>query len=87
MVTSWGWEVQGLGRLIEKTHKLKYRTKNSRNQFGSTPPTQQISDAAFRDLQDFLREIGLGVRFDEEQQTKINDDLLEEVDEWRRQNV
>jgi len=87
MVTSWGWEVQGLGRLIEKTHKLKYRAKNSRNPFGSTPPTQQISDAAFRDLQDFLREIGLGVRFDEEQQTKINDDLLEEVDEWRRQNV
>ena len=86
-VTSWGWEVQGLGRLIEKTHPLKYRSTNSRKSFGMTPPTQQISDAAFRDLQDFIRQIGLGVQFDEEQQTKIDDDLLEEVDEWRRQNV
>jgi len=85
--TSWGWQVQGLGRLIEKTHRLKCRATNSRKPFKLTPPTQQICDAAFRDLQDFIRQIGLGVQFDSEQQTKIDDGLLEEVDEWRRKNV
>jgi hypothetical protein len=85
--TSWGWQVQGLGTLIEKTHRLTYRASDSRDPFQTTPPTQQICDAAFRDLQDFLRQIGLGVQFDQEQQTKIDDELLEEVDEWRRQNV
>ena len=48
---------------------------------------QETSDTAFRDLQDFIREIGLGVQFDTTQQTKIDDDLLEEVDAWRRTNV
>lgn len=86
--TPWGWEIQGLGNLIKKTHRLKYKKTNpGKSFFGTTPPVQEISDDAFRDLQDFIRQIGLGVRFDEEQQTKINDDLLQEVDEWRRQNV
>jgi hypothetical protein len=85
---SWGWEVQGLGALIQKDHRLKYRLKDpGRDFFGSTSVPQRISDDAFRDLQDFIRSIGLGVQFDTEQQTKIDDGLLEEVDEWRRQNV
>ena len=85
---AWGWEVQGLGALIEKDHRLKYRVKDpGRDFFKTTSVPQRISDDAFRDLQDFIRQIGLGVQFDEEQQTKIDDGLLEEVDEWRRQNV
>lgn len=87
MCTTWDWEVQGLGRLIEQTHRLKY-CKNARgNEFGTTAPPQEVSDTAFRDIQDFIRQIGLGVQFDTEQQTKIDDDLLEEVDTWRQQNV
>lgn len=85
--TDWGWHVQGLGSLIERTHTLRYSTKQKGKSFESTPPPQEICDAAFRDLQDFIRQIGLGVQFDTEQQTKIDDGLLEEVDEWRRQNV
>jgi hypothetical protein len=85
--TSWGWKVEGLGELIKRTHKLKFRTKHGRKDFATTAPVQETSDTAFRDLQDFIREIGLGVQFDTTQQTKIDDDLLEEVDAWRQQNV
>jgi hypothetical protein len=31
--------------------------------------------------------VGLGVDAAEEQQTKIDNDLLKEVDQWRKQNV
>lgn len=86
-VTSWGWEVEGLGELIRRTHRLKYCKTLRKNDFGTTTPPQRVSDAAFRDIQDFIREIGLGVQFDTEQQTKIDDDLLKEVDTWRQQNV
>lgn len=85
--TSWGWEVQGLGKLIERTHKLRYQKNNSKREFGTTAPVQEISDAAFSDLQDFIRQIGLGVQFDSEQQTKITDEVLKEVDQWRQKNV
>jgi len=85
--TSWGWEVEGLGELIKRSHNLRFRTKRGRKDFGTTAPLQETSDTAFRDLQDFIREIGLGVQFDTTQQTKIDDDLLEEVDAWRRTNV
>ena len=85
--TDWGWKVEGLGELIKQTHQLKYRKKSGRKDFGSTVPPQKTSDSAFRDLQDFIREIGLGVQFNTTQQTKIDDDLLEEVDAWRQTNV
>lgn len=85
--TDWGWRIQGLGNLIKRTHKLKYVKNLRKNKFGTTAPPQEVCDAAFRDLQDFIRDIGLGVQFDTEQQTKIDDDLLEEVDTWRQQNV
>jgi len=85
--TSWGWEVHGLGTLIERTHKLRYKKSSSESEFGTTAPTQEVSDSAFSDLQDFIRQIGLGVQFNTEQQTKIDSDLLKEVDQWRRENV
>jgi len=89
--TPWGWEVQGLGQLTQNNHRLKYysteRKRSTESQFDTSPPPQEVCDAAFSDIQDFIREIGLGVQFNEEQQTKIDDDLLQEVDQWRRTNV
>jgi len=85
--TDWGWKVQGLGELIERTHTLKFPNNRAKNEFGTTAPLPEVSDAAFRDLQDFIRDIGLGVQFDTTQQTKIDDDLLKEVDQWRQENI
>jgi len=49
---------------------------------------RQIIDNAVTELENFVRDIGMDVEWDEEeQQTKIDRDLLEEVDEWRQQNV
>jgi len=49
---------------------------------------RQIIDNAVTALENFVRDIGMDVEWDEEeQQTKIDRDLLEEVDEWRQQNV
>jgi hypothetical protein len=84
--TSWGWSVTGLKSLVKRTPKLEFPT-NQTNEFKTTAPPQRVSDAAVRDMQDFMREIGLGVQFDETQQTKIDDDLLDEVDQWRQKNV
>ena len=84
--TSWGWSVTGVKSLVERTPKVEFATTQT-NTYKTTAPPQQISDAAVRDMQDFMREIGLGVQFDEEQQTKIDDDLLHEVDEWRQKNI
>jgi len=85
--TDWGWSTDGLGSLVASTPQLAFPVENGQKQFGTTAPPQQVSDAAFRDLQDFIRQVGLGVQFDEEQQTKIDDDLLHEVDEWRQKNI
>jgi hypothetical protein len=84
--TDWGWQTDGVGSLVKKTPRLWYKTTKT-NKFKTTAPPQMISDAVFRDLQDFIRQIGLGVSFDEEQQTKIDDELLKEVDEWRQKNT
>ena len=85
--TDWGWETEGLSSLGESTPTLTYPVEHGRKGFATTAPPQEVSDKAFRDLQDFIRTTGLGVKFDEEQQTKIDDDLLKEVDQWRQQNT
>jgi hypothetical protein len=41
----------------------------------------------FQSLTSAMGSVGLGVDTSEEQQTKIDEDLLKEVDQWRRQNV
>ncbi len=49
---------------------------------------KSIIDNAVTAMENFVRELGLDIDFEEEeQQTKIDRDLLEEVDEWRRNNV
>lgn len=85
--TDWGYEVDGLSSLVESTPELAYPVSFGKNQFQTTAPPQTLSDAAYRDLQDFIRQIGLGVQFDETQQTKIDDETLREVDQWRQENI
>ena len=85
--TDWGWRVSGLESLVDGTPTLEFYNPSRHPYVHTTVPPQDVSDAAFRDLQDFLREVGLGVQFDETQQTKIDDDLLKEVDQWRQTNI
>lgn len=84
--TDWGWQTVGIKSLVRGTPRLAYSV-SSRNDFNTTSPPEVVSNAVFRDIQLFLDEIGLGITFDEEQQTKITDELLEEVDAWRRENT
>ena len=85
--TDWGWQVQGLKNLIDDIPKLTYPKAGHKQEFGYTAPPESVSNSAYRDMQRFLDDIGLGVQFDETNQTKVGDDLLEEVDDWRADNV
>jgi len=84
--TDWGWSVDGLTPLINTTPTLAYPNDN-KNEFKYTAPGEDVSNAVFRDLDQFLPSVGLGISFDDDQQTRITEDLLEEVDEWRRENT
>ena len=84
--TDWGWQTTGTQSLIRHAPKLAY-VKTHGPEFGTTAPPQQLSNDVFRDIQLFLDDIGLGITFDEEQQTKIDDDLLKEVNDWREENL
>lgn len=84
--TDWGWQTTGIQSLIRHAPKLAF-SKTHGHEFGTTAPPQQLSNDVFRDIQLFLDDIGLGIRFDEEQQTKIDDDLLKEVNDWREENT
>lgn len=84
--TDWGWSIKGVKQLVTGTPKLAY-SKGSIDEFGTTAPPQNVSDAVVRDLQSFVNDIGLGLSFDEEQQTKIDNDLLKEVNDWRDENI
>lgn len=47
-----------------------------------------VLDQVMQTTDEALNELDIGMKVDEkEQQTKITDDLLREVDEWRQQNV
>lgn len=85
--SDWGWKVTGLKNLINTTPALSYSANKDSNNFPTTAPPQQVSDAVFQDIQELISDLGLGVQFGSEQQTKIDDDLLEEVDEWRQTNI
>jgi len=50
--------------------------------------SKQLQDEAYRRCLDYIQEIGLGLDTDQaEQQTKVDDDLLDEVEEWRASNT
>jgi len=84
--TDWGWQTTGINSLVSKVPKLRYPT-SSGYEFKKTSPPQSLSNDVFRDIQLFLDDIGLGISFDETQQTKIDDDLLDEVEDWRSTNT
>jgi len=52
-----------------------------------TPPRERLLVQAFQEITSVMGTVGLGVDAAEEKQTKIDNDLLKEVDEWRKQNV
>jgi hypothetical protein len=84
--TDWGWEINGAEHLLGEKPKLAYRKKHA-NKFGTTTPPPWVSNSVFVDIQGVISDLGLGVSFSEEQQTKIDSDLLTEVDQWRQENV
>jgi hypothetical protein len=81
-----GVEFDGIEKLINSTPRLRYLQADYSG-IGVSAPPQRLSDEAFRDLQKFIDDIGLGFDIQTEQQTKIDESLLEEVDEWRQKNL
>lgn len=48
----------------------------------------QILDKMFARTNGYLAELGIGIEIDEtDKQTKIDDDLIREVEQWRRENL
>lgn len=84
--TDWGWKTTGIESLLDSIPSLVY-PDSSNKEFRRTAPPKEVSDEVVRDIRIFIQEAGLGIDFDEEQQTKIGDDLVEEVDGWRDTNT
>lgn len=84
--TDTGVEFDGVQELISRTPRLKY-LRTDHKKIGTSAPPQRLSDAVFRDVQQFIDDIGLGFAMEETQQTKIDADVLEELDQWRSQNI
>lgn len=79
-------EFSGVREIVDHIPRLKY-LKSHKKGIGKSPPPQRLSDEVFRDLQGFIDDVGLGFDIENTQQTKIDDELLQEVDEWRRRNI
>lgn len=59
-----------------------------REAFRRGRPSVAVSDAVYRDCAQFIQDIGLGVDLEEQtNQTKITDDMIEEVEQWRQNNI
>lgn len=86
MAADWGWRTEGVGSMLGTVPKLMY-PDTSKNEFRPTAPPKAVADEVVQDLRGLIQHLGLGIDFNEEQQTKIDDDLLEEVDEWREGNT
>lgn len=82
--TDWGWTAEGVQEIVQDRCKLAFPKDPG---FGRSPPPQEISDEVFRELNGYIDELGLGVQFGEEQQTKIDDETLRELDQWRKENI
>lgn len=50
-------------------------------------PGPETCNQGYRDVTAYLSDIGLGIDLGEETQTKIDDDTLDELEEWRQKNV
>jgi hypothetical protein len=76
---------KGANSLINETGLLAYPQRD--RVVLHTPPREQILVRAFQALNSAMGSVGLGVDTSEEQQTKIDEDLLKEVDQWRKKNA
>lgn len=83
--TDTGVVITGVKSIVMSSPRLRFFSETGK--IKKSNPPKQLSDDVFRDLQRVISDIGLGVDMQTEQQTKIDDDLLQEVDEWRRKNV
>lgn len=50
-------------------------------------PGPETCNQGYRDVTGYLSDIGLGIDLSEETQTKIDDDTLDELEQWRQRNV
>jgi hypothetical protein len=80
-----GVQWTGANSLINETGLLAIPQRNG--EVFVTPPRERLLVRVFQSLTSAMGSVGLGVDTSEEQQTKIDEDLLKEVDQWRRQNV
>jgi len=87
LATSKPAEFEGISSMMGRTPSLAFMNDGPRCLIKETAPPVSLSDEIYRDLNNFIDSIGLGFDVETTQQTKIDDDLLQEVDEWRRQNV
>lgn len=77
-----GVNFRGIQSMMKQTPRLAYLTTS--DDIKTSPPPQRLSDEVFRDVQSFVDDIGLGFNVSEEQQTKIDADLIKELNEWRQ---
>jgi len=83
--TKKGVNFRGVQSMVKRTPSLLYFSNMERIE--TSEPPQELSDEVFRDLNAVLDDVGLGFEIQESQQTKIDDDLMREVNEWRKQNL
>lgn len=62
--------------------------RSSRSRLHVSAPKTHFAVQVFRDCQTILTDVGLGVELrEEQQQTKITDDLIKEVQQWQDKNL
>lgn len=87
--TPWGSaKIEGLSEAAAGvTWAYPVNMKMEQSHTADAPP-KRVSDEIYRDCIEFIQSIGLGVDIEEETTvTKIDDDLIKEVEQWRQQNL
>ena len=91
-------EVQGVGGLLDLPSPIRFTWDvelTADPVIGSETVTIEkevepdflLLDRAFRIVNEHIAEVGFELEISEEQQTHIDKDLVEDVDEWRRNNL
>lgn len=78
--------VEGMAAFVNGTSFYAHVTEPY-DQIIRAAPGTETCNAPVRDAQQHLSDVGLGVDLSTEQQTKISEDTLEEVEEWRQRNI
>lgn len=80
-------EFEGIRSMMDKKPMLICFKTGPVKKIKETAPPIKLSDKIYRDLNNFIDQIGLGFDVETTQQTKIDDDLLDEVETWRKNNI